>query len=575
MSPTRKIKVERSSSTSDPILRPVLAPIRQGVAITKSQSRPGNTSKSIIEKPRGFGKERKRIRRTYSRAFKLQLLSYWMHHKIKCGPTQTRSPTKAEVSYRYKVPPTTIQRWKTPIAQAAIVDSTKTARANWGSTRVCKWPELEVLLYERFRTRRDERKSVRRGWLRRSAQEVFAICYPIKNQSMFLFTNGWFFGFLSRHNITLRFATNKSQKIPEDYLSVILTWLRFNRRNSQVRKGKNDQLQVVGRYSLRSICNMDETPLPFEYLDGQTYADKGSHTVQVKTTRSGWDKRQATLVLAIFADGVMRIKPLILFKGEEILRKIHHINNRAIEMARYDPRVIVQWNPNAYANESVLITWILEQLVPALPEGPRLLALDVAKFHKTDAVLDTLRAHDILASMIPAGCTGLVQPLDVSVNKPVKDILRDLVDNALDLYEQKSGIDLRESTKTSAVGERRVLITTCVAEAWERFCTTRKELIVQTFRNLGLSLPIDGSCDDELKVKGIAVEDLQIGDWQRVLGETDHNWQQETEDWGEKVTIVGGADDNDEPRVLEEEEKEISENYDEDESVDFVDRVGY
>lgn len=60
------------------------------------------------------------------------------------------------------------------------------------------------------------------------------------------------------------------------------------------------------------------------------------------------------------------------------------------EMARYDSRIVVQWNTNAYANESVLIKWILEQLVPALPDGPRFLTLDVAKFHKTDAVLDTL-----------------------------------------------------------------------------------------------------------------------------------------------------------------------------------------
>lgn len=172
--------------------------------------------------------------------------------------------------------------------------------------------------------------------------------------------------------------------------------------------------------------------------------------------------------------------------------------------------------------------------------------------------------------MIPAGCTGLVQQLDVSVNKPVKDILRDLLDNALEQYQERSGVNLRESTKVNAVAERRVLVTKCVADAWEQFCTTRKPLIVQTFRNLGLSLPIDGSCDDELKIKGIAPDDLKIGDWHRLAEEK----KQEIENWGEKVVILGGSDDNDEPEVLEDEESEILDHNDNHEGADFVDRDG-
>jgi hypothetical protein len=147
----------------------------------------------------------------------------------------------------------------------------------------------------------------------------------------------------------------------------------------------------------------------------------------------------------------MRVKPLILFKGalaESLTRRADQ-QRRTAELARYDPQVAVQFNPNAYANESALVSWITDMLVPAFPSSPRLLALDVAKFHKTDAVLDTvldtLRSHDIIPVMIPPGCTGLMQPLDVAVNKPMKDILRALVEDALDLYERRSGDDLRES----------------------------------------------------------------------------------------------------------------------------------
>lgn len=69
-----------------------------------------------------------------------------------------------------------------------------------------------------------------------------------------------------------------------------------------------------------------------------------------------------------------------------------------------------------------------------LPAGPRLLALAVTKFHKTDSVLDTVRSHNIASFMVmvPAGCTSLVQPLDVAVNKPVKELLKELIEQKLD-----------------------------------------------------------------------------------------------------------------------------------------------
>lgn len=266
---------------------------------------------------------------------------------------------------------------------------------------------------------------------------------------------------------------------------------------------------------------MDETPLPFEYLDGQTYADKGSHTVQVKATTSGWDKRQATVVLGIFGCGKNRLRPLIIFKGKSSYtgtRSAYYQNKRDEEMSHYDSRVIVRWNETAYANATLLIEWITSFLVPVMPSGPKLLALDIAKFHCTEPVLQTLRDNDIIPSIIPAGCTGLVQPLDVSVNKPFKDLLRDLIDEALDRHENTHATDLRELRKSdhNAIAQRRILITKCVGEAWELFCIKHQELIVTTFRKLGLTLPIDGSCDNELAIKGISKELLEIGDWQRL-----------------------------------------------------------
>jgi len=61
---------------------------------------------------------------------------------------------------------------------------------------------------------------------------------------------------------------------------------------------------------------MNQTPLLFEYLEGQTYNNIGDRTIWVQASQSGWDKRQGTIQLTVFADAIPRIKPHIFFCGQ-------------------------------------------------------------------------------------------------------------------------------------------------------------------------------------------------------------------------------------------------------------------
>ncbi len=61
---------------------------------------------------------------------------------------------------------------------------------------------------------------------------------------------------------------------------------------------------------------MDQTPLPFTFTDGETYADTGERSVWVHGGQSGLDKRQCTVQLTTFADGEPGVKPLLIFKGK-------------------------------------------------------------------------------------------------------------------------------------------------------------------------------------------------------------------------------------------------------------------
>ena len=109
--------------------------------------------------------------------------------------------------------------------------------------------------------------------------------------------------------------------------------------------------------------------------------------------------------------------PLLLFGGKGIAGSI------VPERQLYHPRVVVKFNPTAYANSTNMVQWPEDQLVPVLDSQPTLIPVDLFSGHKTEEVLDTFIAHDITVSIIRAGCTGIVEPLDVSVNWPFKDIL--------------------------------------------------------------------------------------------------------------------------------------------------------
>ena len=61
---------------------------------------------------------------------------------------------------------------------------------------------------------------------------------------------------------------------------------------------------------------MDQTPLPFVLDDEKTSDKKGVKEVWAQSGQSSLDKRQATVQLTVFADGVDRVIPTVIFRGK-------------------------------------------------------------------------------------------------------------------------------------------------------------------------------------------------------------------------------------------------------------------
>jgi hypothetical protein len=445
-------------------------------------------------------------------------------------------------------------------------------RSNQDRASTIQEPELERLLNDRFEKAREKGRKISYKWMLRHAKKIYEELHPDRiivheagkrSYVGFRFSAGWYTGFRRRYCISLRCSTKRAQRSPEELEPVLRNWLQYNRRMLVIIEGKSivglprdPSVPVVGRIKLSEICNMDQSPLPFEYLKGRTYAKRGDKTVRLKEGKSGHDRRQCTLQIAVFADGILRCKPLLIFKG-----KPKGDNRRKLEQKKYHPGVVVAFNEKAWANTSNLLDWVLNQYstataYPLKDNEPRFLTLDAFAPHKNKGrkakdkeslkekerrlqeerlqqkLRDTFTKLNVTLSIIPGGCTGYVQVLDVLVNKLIKAYIEEYEDQWVEAH-----FELWQSGKWS-VGDRRVLMTHWVAQAFERVHVEHKDTIIACFKSVGLALSVDGTEDHLLKVRDCP--NLDFGNWQRALEGTIENPTIIDDDSGDTIEV----DDN-------------------------------
>lgn len=289
----------------------------------------------------------------------------------------------------------------------------------------------------------------------------------------FTASRGWLENFFQRYGLSLRRRTTVSQRLPKDLEPKVASFI-LNVRRQRLRK----------QYSIGNIGNMDETPLWLDMPGETTVTHTGDRSVQIGST--GHDKGRFTVVLAAMADG-RKLNPFVVFKG---VRPIAELGK--------EPGVIVAYSKNGLMNEGLTIDWV-KQAWGTLAFTTRLLVWDAYKCHLMDSVKSVVNRQtrsDIV--VIPGGLTGLVQPADVSWNKPFKAAYKDL-------YNE--WIANGEKSYTAAGNVRapeKLLCLRWVKKAWEQ---VSREVIVKSFQVCGVSVSIDGKEDEEihcLKNNGIA-----------------------------------------------------------------------
>ena len=103
----------------------------------------------------------------------------------------------------------------------------------------------------------------------------------------FKFSAGWFDAFKRWHKIALRRRTNVCQQPPSNKIQALR---RFHRdiRQKATSGNKDKMINLTGKFSLQQMANVDQTPLPFAFTDGQTYSEKGENLCGWEKTNQEW-----------------------------------------------------------------------------------------------------------------------------------------------------------------------------------------------------------------------------------------------------------------------------------------------
>ena len=171
------------------------------------------------------------------------------------------------------------------------------------------------------------------------------------------------------------------------------------------------------------IINMDQTPVFFSMVPNKTLNVAGERSINVRTSTGStmW----LTCAVTVSAAGDI-LRPFIVFNGKCDGRIAREFQNPEKSGFPVDCSYICR--DRAWMDEAMMLQWVKEVLEPwskHVPAGivPYLL-LDSYKCHLMSSVVHAIQDLGIEVDHIPGGCTGLVQPLDVGVNKPLKNQIR-------------------------------------------------------------------------------------------------------------------------------------------------------
>ena len=157
-------------------------------------------------------------------------------------------------------------------------------------------------------------------------------------------------------------------------------------------------------------------------LDELSFHFNASGEETKETPVSGADPEKFTVFIGITSKGEM-LTPWIIFQYSPESEEAGH--------AKFDPitkelegKVVIKYNQSGSTTVELLEEWVNCTLKPMENIGKGCVILDAASQHKDPSLHTTLKEVGAKHIIIPKGCATYLQPIDLKVNKGLKEFVR-------------------------------------------------------------------------------------------------------------------------------------------------------
>ena len=288
----------------------------------------------------------------------------------------------------------------------------------------------------------------------------------------------WIYKFLDRHGLTIRRVTRKGQiscgKLEEVKQRVVAS--------------------INSRFKFGDLCdvddsmfvNMDETAIYYESKQATTINNKGENTVAIRST--GSSSKRMTVCVACAYDGT-KLPLFLVFKGKPDGRIEKNIQNELNE------GIFACCQENAWMDERASKIWIDKIWMPYVcGKGKGFLLLDEFRCHKQESFVNKINELGTEVSFIPGGYTGVLQPCDVGINKPLKNYFtRKFATWSIKKYREAERGEKIKSPERKDVAD-------WINTAWKEVSS---ETIKSTYRHIGFNTKYTQEDEIVLGVEGL------------------------------------------------------------------------
>lgn len=249
------------------------------------------------------------------------------------------------------------------------------------------------------------------------------------------------------------------------------------------------------------VVNFDETNVYFSFDTVSTLNRRGERTVSARKADS---TNRCTVMIGVSATGV-KLQPYIIYKGSlgrtgrivQEMRKVQEYQSNMVQGGEethlgYPVSNCYAVQPKAWMDEVKMLDWIDQVWRPWAESktGPTMLILDEFTAHMTHEVRKRIADCGTHLEFVPGGYTSRLQVMDVGLNKPFKDYIRD----QYDLWFLSAGDTKPHRTEVAA----------WIAYSWEHL---PRSAIIRTWQKIGII-----SRDESNGQESAAPEDSNEGD---------------------------------------------------------------